>query len=429
MADTHILFPAGSQADTAHFKWINVPFSLQAHYNYLLRKVLDFDRLIIVPAPPPASQAVPNYYNENYCLSLGECGKADAAGVINNTAFFKTVSNKPCFADLNEGGKYLQLPGFRYTREFASNNPIPIPPIEIDPSRQKFVDLKIDISFLTVGSVLWLYFYERMGIFKILGALMDDYNYRGKYPISSKIKDGTFENQYTFLMENVSLLYRQGLSSNFRDRICLYQRVLGVTIDNKDKVESEKNEGFMRTFNKLIDYMLEFYKSKQLTQAIQNTNNTGIRSSVATQTSIRDTIQVMQQHLESMEYGRNMINTFAGIATVYITICLIRLVKDEIGIPKQYDSPEEFIPAAYDLLVLKRSVTPGAINRFTIYDNCASYGYRLMTDIELANVGEFRTSAQNSVLDIWLNDVEGLVEGYNNAYKSVEEPAAAMLTA
>jgi len=222
-------------------------------------------------------------------------------------------------------------------------------------------------------------------------------------------------------------LYRQGLSSNLRDRICAYERVLGVTIDNNMNIDTVKNEGFMKTFNKLIDYMLEFYKAKQLAQAIQNTNGTGVRSSVATQTSIRDTILVMKQHLEAMEYGRNMVNTFIGIATVYITICLVRLIKDEIGIPKQYDSPDEFIPAAYDILVLKRAVTAGTTNRFTIYDNCASYGYRLLTDIELADVGQFRTNAQNSPLDLWLNDVEGTVEGYNNAYKSVEEPAAAMV--
>lgn len=50
--------------------------------------------------------------------------------------------------------------------------------------------------------------------------------------------------------------------------------------------------------------MLEFYKAKQLAVAIQITGNG--RSSVATQTSIRNTISVMQQHFESMEYGRNM---------------------------------------------------------------------------------------------------------------------------
>jgi hypothetical protein len=160
--------------------------------------------------------------------------------------------------------------------------------------------------------------------------------------------------------------------------------------------------------------------------AIQSAGSNG-RSSVATQTSIRDTIIEMNQHFEAMEYGRNMINTYTGIATVYITICLIRLISNEIGIPKQYEKPEEFIPAAYDILVLKKAAASNNTNRFTIYDNCASYGYRLLTDIQLLNTTMIRPVSVGSSLDLWLNDVEGLVEGYNNAYRSVEEPAAAMV--
>jgi hypothetical protein len=419
-----ILFPGGQANDVNRYKWANIPLSLQAHYNYLLNRVLEFDKDII--KPPSVTTGIPNYYNQAYCLTLTEC--LNASGTSTSTpSLARTIPRTSCTVDADDASRFLVLPGFHYVREFNGSNPIPIPPIDPDPTKQNFLDLKIDISSLTVGSIIWLYYYERMGIFKILGALMDDYNYKGKFPISSKVKNSTFDNLYTFLIENVSLLYRQGLSSNLRDRICAYERVLGVTIDNNMNIDTVKNEGFMKTFNKLIDYMLEFYKAKQLAQAIQNTNGTGVRSSVATQTSIRDTILVMKQHLEAMEYGRNMVNTFIGIATVYITICLVRLIKDEIGIPKQYDSPDEFIPAAYDILVLKRAVTAGTTNRFTIYDNCASYGYRLLTDIELADVGQFRTNAQNSPLDLWLNDVEGTVEGYNNAYKSVEEPAAAMV--
>lgn len=109
-------------------------------------------------------------------------------------------------------------------------------------------------------------------------------------------------------MEGISLLYGQGLSSNLRDRVCTYQWVLGVSIANNLNISSEKNEGFMKSFNKLIGYMLEFYKAKQLAVAIQSAGNTG-RSSVATQTSIKDTIIEMNQHFETKEYGGNLVNT------------------------------------------------------------------------------------------------------------------------
>lgn len=429
MATIINLFPGAVQnEDHDRFRWRNIPMSLQMHYNYILQIVIDHDKGIF-----GIQDKSPNYYNKTLCLALCECKpKLNTQNAAGNFILkpLATANSSNCCIDFKEADKYLMLPGFCYKRLLPDDHPITVPGGTAGASTM--VSLDIDISSITVGSVIWLYYYERMGIFKILNALMDDYNYRGKYPISSNVDNGQFVNLYTQLMEEVSLLYRLGLSSTLPDRLCTYQRVLGVSIENNRNIESEKNEGFMKTFNKLIDYMLEFYKAKQLAQAIQNTglqNNgpSGVRSSVATQTSIRDTIQVMKQHLESIEYGRNQLNTFLGIATVYITICLVRLIKEEIGIPKQYDTPDEFIPAAYDILVLKRPVTSKDINRFTIFDNCASYGYRLLTDIQLANVNVFKTGAQGTVFDIWLNDIEGIVEGYNNAYKSVDEPATAIV--
>jgi hypothetical protein len=150
------------------------------------------------------------------------------------------------------------------------------------------------------------------------------------------------------------------------------------------------------------------------------------RSSVATQTSIRDTINILQQHFEPLQYGRNLINTFLGIATVHATLCLVNMVKAELGIPAQYERPEEFIPAAYDILVANRSRMLNESNRFIIYDNCASYGYRLLTDIETITLGNVPPVATGSKLDVWLNDIEGLVEGYRNAYSAVPEKVEAI---
>jgi hypothetical protein len=289
--------------------------------------------------------------------------------------------------------------------------------------------LNLSTKGLTVGSLIWLYYYERMGIFKILGVLMDDYNYRGKYTISGSRKDKNGNaNTYSVLMDLVCTLYRLGIGSNLRDRICTYQRVLGVSIENNLGIESERNTGFMQTFNKSIGYMLEYYKTKQLAQAIQaQSGTTQPRSSVATQTSIRDTINLLKQQFEPFEYGRNQINTFLGIATVHATLCLVNMLRKEIGIPDQYERPEEFIPAAYDILVTKKSKTLNETNRFIVYDNCASYGYRLLTDIETLDLTQITTIATGSTLDTWLNDIEGIVEGYNNAFKSVSEPASAIV--
>jgi hypothetical protein len=450
-----ILFPEVKQNPL--FTWDDVrTFFVRTQYNELLNQVLDKDKDFIVDGIPNAdgkyltrSGGVPqNYYNPELTLAFvrGTCNigpiflkekattavtglKTDDSKKEKSTEKVSTVQPgilaantdfDPCREDDNDD--LVRVPSFlydRFNKKITIPNPTPGgPAIEIDSN------LKLDTQ-LNFGAVLWLYYYDRMGIFDILKALMNDYNFAGKLPISSKAENTTTEAtlQYSSLMDTISTLYRIGIGSNSIDRKTLYQRVLGVSLngENGTAVVSEKNESFMRNFNKLVGYMIDFFRDKQLAQAIRDTNTNTIRSSVATQTAIRDTIQVLQKNFEVFDYGRNRTNTFLGIATVYATVCLLRMLKDEIGVPRQFNEPHEFIPAAYDILVAKRPVTSSENNRFTIFDNCASYGYRLLTDIEFIEPNILTTAAVGSVLDAWLNDIEGVVEGYNNAYKSLGE--------
>ncbi len=403
-------------------------------------------------------EATPNYYNGHYCLTLNQCTKRceDVISAATETGkrqpknmetITETVPEKTdavgrqmpsatppvCFCPDTLNANMKRLPLFHYKRLTSNSNKdnkIDILKPNGTTSSLDALDATLILNNqLPLGSVIWLYYYERMGIFKILGALMDDYNYRGKMPISSKSENITSDTtlQYSELMDTICTLYRMGIGSNLRDRITLYQRVLGVSIENNLNIDSEKNENFMRHFNKLISLSIDYYQNKQLVQAIRDTNTNNLRSSVATQTAIRDTILVLQKNMEAFEYGRNRLNTYLGISMVYATICLLRMVKDEIGVPRQYNDPDEFIPAAYDILVLKRAVTSAETNRFTIYDNCASYGFRLLADIELIDTSQLTTIAVGSPLDAWLNDTEGLFEGYNNAFKSILEPASAIV--
>jgi hypothetical protein len=429
--------------DQQIFKWKNVEtFLIRNQYNEILTSVMThYEKQYPLPEdkqtgqakPRPAGQ--PNFLNRNYCLTLEPCGspidepvkppgRKENIDTDKNPAITHKLDE--CFFDRH--GTFL-IPKFIYDRKQSLSAILSLPAVP-DATENDTLNLHFDTNGLTVGAVIWLYFYERMGVFKILGALLDDYNYRGKYPISGRrFMNVSTPIEYSTLIDRISTLHRLGISSALRDRICLYQRVLGVSIENNLNIESERNSGFMNTFNRLIDYMLEYYKAKQLAQAIQAQTNptTQPRSSVATQTSIRDTISVLKQHFEPLQYGRNQINTFLGIATVHATLCLVNLLKSEIGIPTQYERPEEFIPAAYDILVAKRSRTLNESNRFIIHDNCASYGYRLLTDIETINLETVPAVATGSSLDIWLNDVEGWVEGYRNAYSVIPEKVAAIV--
>ena len=469
------------------FFWENTQtWAIRSQYNELLDTVLS-EYATQYELNVPNGTNVPNFLNRNYCLTIALCkgsviyrkavserkdlrtttavsaaqsaltARQDELGNAKldlqnaETALLITVGDSKASAKTRELAEQelknkeeaveKAMSALRQARYEGCYDPAPeawfVKPafryerIASLPASQIPADLNFSFATngLTVGAVMWLYHYERMGIFKILGALMDDYNYRGKYTLSgSRFNDKGTAIKYSSLMDMICTLHRLGISSSLRDRVCTYQRVLGVTIENNLGIDSERNTGFMHTFNKLLDYMLEYYKTKQLAQAIQaQTGNILPRSSVATQTSIRDTMNVLKQQFEPFQYGRNQINTFLGIATVHATLCLVNMLKAEIGIPTQYDKPEEFIPAAYDILVAKRSLTLNESNRFIVYDNCASYGYRLLTDIETADLNQLRTIATGSTLDVWLNDVEGLVEGYRNAYGAVPEKVGAIV--
>ena len=443
------------------FTWNDLQtFFIRSQYSELLNIVIEKDNELIADfsnsknqtiekgnSNPKERESVANYYNHYYCLALNKCNDSKAKtsyGDIGKKLFklvtpfagktdtdFQTLLaqldiKNPCEDEIK---KYIK-PKFYYEREGKAN---PINTYEPNGNIKDDINVN-DLVFdnqLPLASILWLYYYERMGIFKILGVLMDDYNYKGKFPISGKSSSPSptppLTEQYSELMDTICTLYRLGIGSNLRDRIGLYQRVLGVSIENNLNVETEKNEGFMRNFNKFISLSVDFYRDKQLSEAIKGANTTAYRSSVATQTAIRDTILMMQKNFEVYEYGRNRINTYLGISMVYATICLLRMVKFEIGVPRQYNEPHEFIPAAYDILVTKKAVTSNEINRFTIYDNCATNGFRILADLETIDSTQLTTIGISSPLEAWMTNIEGWVEGYRNAFNSISEPASAIV--
>ena len=447
---------------TGYFGWQQIPFLHRMHWNFLLQRVVEIDqdsgidkrKLTTSPngSPPvdvhkEVDAPTPNFYNQESCLALTLCpdAKVDLERVLQSLATQNqrettgsvptdpkkggnpllpsndTKLSAPFCLDIGTGSlvdlyPYLAKPHFNYHRHGFKQ-------VEFSPDGKLSSSLinGYNLQSLSIGSLTWLYFYERMGIFKILGVLLDDYNYKGKYSLSSQVNRRALKNKrYIELMEHVSVLTRQGVASTFRDRISTYQRVLGVTLQNDLNVQSEQNTPFMKNFSKLISSMLEYYNAKRLSVAIQN-NTTQVRSSVATQTSILNTLKVLNQNFEVMEYGRNMIHTFTGIATVYVTLCLIKQIRDVIGIPSEYDTPEEYVRSAYDILVLKKQGGASDTNRYTVFDSCASYSYRLLTDVQMANLGSFKLADQNASFDAWLSSVEEWVEGYNNSFKSIPD--------
>ena len=80
------------------------------------------------------------------------------------------------------------------------------------------------VKRLFIADLIWLYYFERMGIFKILGVILDDFATNGKIPMSNNTLSA-------FVMETMVRLMKNGLSSTVRDRDSSYRRCLGWTSD------------------------------------------------------------------------------------------------------------------------------------------------------------------------------------------------------
>jgi len=273
---------------------------------------------------------------------------------------------------------------------------------------------------LFIGDLVWLFYFERMSIFQILGAILDTYASNGRFPISNGSIDAGFvrDDVVALVLEAMVRQTKTGLSSTVRDRGCTYRTCLGWVSDagRKLNLDTEVNTGFNVQFHKFIYTALEFYKDRRLAVAIQGAAAPAAQPSVATLISIRDTIDVLKKRFEMFDYGRNYNNALSGIVWVIGGMAIVRELRTTLGIPPAYSSTHEFIPAAYDLLVLKRPISYSEMNRFDLNRTCAENGRDLLLDLEVINHND---TSPRGELENWLVQVEGKVEAYRTAYRAL----------
>ena len=276
------------------------------------------------------------------------------------------------------------------------------------------------IRRLFVGDLVWLYFFERMGIFKILGAILDDFATKGSIPISNGtvFPNDINDDVIALVLEAMVRETKSGLSSTVRDRTSTYRRCLGWTSDvgRKMGLDSVVNRAFSIHFHKFITSALEFYKDKRLAQAVQAISTPAGKTSVSTLTTISDTIELLKKAFDPFDYGRNYYNTLSGIVWVIAGMAIIRELRTSIGIPPAYENPYEYIPAAYDILVTKGPITPSQTNRYISHRECAINARGILLDLQVVNHSDTAISGE---LEIWLNVIEKKVEGYRSAYRSL----------
>ena len=272
------------------------------------------------------------------------------------------------------------------------------------------------------GDIVWLFYYERLGIFKILGALLDDYATRGRFPISSGAIDPTSrDDNAAQALEIMVEQLKTGVASSVRDRDSSYRRVMGWTSDVGRQAGSPAmaNSGVDKLLNKAMKEILAFYRDRRLAQAIQGTLGGSTPPTSATLTAIGDTLRILKQHLERFDYGRNYYNVLNGIVWVIAGISIVRELRTSLGIPVAYNSPHEYVPAAYDLLVEGRAMSTPDPNRFTVHRTCARNGRDLVMDIDGLTDADLAAPIEGGPLDGWLRLVEPKVEGYRTAYQTL----------
>jgi hypothetical protein len=295
------------------------------------------------------------------------------------------------------------------------------PPDECLPSyhvtikgKRHIIDGKLFLYRLFLADLLWLFYMERMGMFRILGAVLDDFATKGKYRLSGR-------NQQAMVLEAMVREMKTGEASTVRDRDSAYRRSLGWTSEAGRKAGSEAvvNMAFNTLFHKFLQTALVYYREKRLVTAIGIAAAPGTTVSVATVVDIKDTIILMKQAFEPFTYGRNYSITLNGIVWAIAGLALLREVYDSLGIPipKTTAAPDQYVPAAYDLLLLGRPITSSDVNRYRVHRDIATYGRALLLDIQaLIELGADETDVKK-----WLDDLttEGRIEGYRSAYRSL----------
>lgn len=251
-------------------------------------------------------------------------------------------------------------------------------------------------------------------MFKILGVILDDFAVKGRLPISNGVINPAIDDDVTALvLEAMVRRTEMGESSTVRRRDSSYRRCLGWTSDVGRKLDSEAvvNTAFSNLFHKFIQSALEFFKDKTLAEAIQATAPGKV--SVTTLTTIGDTIDLLRKTFDAFDYGRNYANTLSGVVWTIAGMALVREIRTTLGIPPEYDDPEEYLSAAYELLVMGRPITSIETNRYIIHRVCANNARDIILDLQVLD------HKNRVTLEAWLTLIEDKIEGYRTAYRTL----------
>ena len=157
---------------------------------------------------------------------------------------------------------------------------------------------------LFAGDLLWLFYFERLGIFRLLGIILDDYATKGTLPISNgsvKPDPDVTDDAAAVVLETMVRLTKTGESPTTRDRESAYFRGIGMTqgLGRQLGLDSQVNQAVYQLTNQFIYRAIQFYTDKRLAVAVRGAAAPAAPASIATLTSISDTIVLLQDALRA----------------------------------------------------------------------------------------------------------------------------------
>src|SRR6185436_8549553 len=214
------------------------------------------------------------------------------------------------------------------------------------------------IKRLYIADVLWVYWMEEMGIFRVLAKIINDYAVKGEFPVDTNITiypdRSQTDGMTSMIMEAITRQMKSGLASSINDRVSTYRRCLGWTngIGRQQNVDTTVNNSFSLNFHKFISLAIDYYNQLRLSSAIQNT--TSGSASISTIVGIETSLKLLKESFDSFGYGRNGNNTLNAIVYCISALDLIRNVKDYFRIPNK--NIEDYVSASYNVLIEGKSL-------------------------------------------------------------------------
>jgi hypothetical protein len=267
------------------------------------------------------------------------------------------------------------------------------------------------VPILTIGDGVFVYYMERMGIFKILGAILDDFANNGKLPIPNN-------NTTALILEKMVNLFQTGESSTTQARARAIAKSIGWGQQGQNTlIDREKtliNSAFSSLMTRALIQLTRYYHENRVTLVIQGISGAQ-PPSVATLVALQDTISLLRNAAEPFNYGKNYYDILNSIVWILATIDLVKRLRDTLGIPLSYERLDQIIPAAYSILVDKKSINTSEPNRFKLLMGLARDGRNIVMDlvnpaINFENIEELKT---------WTRIIEPHVQSYVAAFQEL----------